>query len=218
MPDIRKWKGFGSVLGPKGLGRLDRPSRARLGFAVSSTCGSASRLDSWAGWARRPARPNRPAHGSLPSLSLTIRAQGATPRACPDRWGPLVSLSTDLVWRPDPMRMWPVRSCVRDQVCVWVVCAQDVFDGRPHWLGRDANAMSRPCRMVIAHGEAVAGSWRVTVGAQCGLTEARRGGGTGRPRGAGVHACTRVLASQGRGVAVPCAGHRHPGPAARRGG
>jgi hypothetical protein len=36
-------------------------------------------------------------------------------------------------------------------------------------------------------------------------------------RGMGAHARARVLASQGRGVAVPCAGHRHPGPAARRG-
>jgi hypothetical protein len=39
-----------------------------------------------------------------------------------------------------------------------------------------------------------------------------------RPRGAGAHARARVLASQGRGVAVPCAGHRHPRPATQRGG
>jgi hypothetical protein len=37
-------------------------------------------------------------------------------------------------------------------------------------------------------------------------------------RGMGAHARARVLASQGRGVALPCAGHRHPRPAARRGG
>jgi hypothetical protein len=37
-------------------------------------------------------------------------------------------------------------------------------------------------------------------------------------RGTGAHARARVLASQGRGVAVPCAGHRHPGHAARRSG
>jgi hypothetical protein len=40
----------------------------------------------------------------------------------------------------------------------------------------------------------------------------------GRQHGSGAHARARGLASQGRGVAVPCAGHRYPGPAARRGG
>jgi hypothetical protein len=39
-----------------------------------------------------------------------------------------------------------------------------------------------------------------------------------RSRGTGAHARARVLASQGRGVAVPCTGHGHPGPAARCGG
>jgi hypothetical protein len=35
---------------------------------------------------------------------------------------------------------------------------------------------------------------------------------------AGARARARVLVFQSRGVAVPCAGLRHPGPAARRGG
>jgi hypothetical protein len=36
--------------------------------------------------------------------------------------------------------------------------------------------------------------------------------GMARPRGAGAQARARVLVLQGRGVAVPCAGHQHPGP------
>jgi hypothetical protein len=55
---------------------------------------------------------------------------------------------------------------------------------------------------VDAHGEAVAQAWRGKAG--CGLGP--------------VHARAQVLVSQGRGVVVPCAGRRHPGPAARRGG
>jgi hypothetical protein len=51
---------------------------------------------------------------------------------------------------------------------------------------------------------------------------ARRGRGRGMAwhdsaRGTGAHARARILASQGHGVAVPCEGHRHPGPTARRG-
>jgi hypothetical protein len=42
--------------------------------------------------------------------------------------------------------------------------------------------------------------------------------GLGSARSAGAHARARVLASQGRGVAVPSARHRHLGPAARHGG
>jgi hypothetical protein len=41
---------------------------------------------------------------------------------------------------------------------------------------------------------------------------------TARVHGVGVHTRARVLASQGRSAAIPCAGHQHPGPAARRGG
>jgi hypothetical protein len=79
-----------------------------------------------------------------------------------------------------------------------------VLGKRPQRLGRDANATSRPRR---------------------GGERARRGRGAGMaglgvigPCSTGAHARARVLASQGCGVAVPCAGHRHPGPAARRGG
>jgi hypothetical protein len=43
-------------------------------------------------------------------------------------------------------------------------------------------------------------------------------GGTAGSRGTGAHARAWVLASQGRGVAVPSAGHRHLGPTAQRDG
>jgi hypothetical protein len=47
---------------------------------------------------------------------------------------------------------------VRATMCV---CgARRVLGERPHRLGRDANAMSRPHRGVDAHGEAVAQAWR----------------------------------------------------------
>jgi hypothetical protein len=62
------------------------------------------------------------------------------------------------------------------------------------------------------------GMARLGVRARSALTGTRRGGDSAWPRGAGAHARARGLASQSRGVAVPCAGHRHPGPAARRGG
>jgi glutamyl-tRNA reductase len=39
-----------------------------------------------------------------------------------------------------------------------------VFEEMTQGLGRDANATSRRRRMVAAHGEAVAGLWRVTAG------------------------------------------------------
>jgi hypothetical protein len=51
-----------------------------------------------------------------------------------------------------------------------------------------------------------------------GLDGGAAGLGMAQPCDAGAHACARVLASQGRGLAVLCAGHRYPGPAARRGG
>jgi hypothetical protein len=62
---------------------------------------------------------------------------------------------------------------------------------------------------VARHGEA---------GARLGPTAARRGWGSAWNRGAGSHAHARVLASQGRGVAVPCVGHGHPGHVTRCGG
>jgi hypothetical protein len=76
-------------------------------------------------------------------------------------------------------------------------------------------AMRTRCRGRVAgadvHGEAMAQ-------ARLGWGAANKGAGTAGSRGEGAHARARVLASQGRGVAVPCAGHRHLGPAARRGG
>jgi hypothetical protein len=62
--------------------------------------------------------------------------------------------------------------------------------------------MSRSRRGVGAHGEA----------------GPRHGSSTARARAGGAHARARVLVFQSRGVAVPCAEHRRPGPAARRGG
>jgi hypothetical protein len=113
--------------------------------------------------------------------------------------------------------------CVRAKVCG---CgAQRVLGERPQRPSRDANTTSRRWRVVTAHGKAVAGSWRGDGG--CGAGRAARqgkarakatGGGTARVRGAGARARARVLVFQSRGVAVPCAGHRHPGPAARHGG
>jgi hypothetical protein len=49
-----------------------------------------------------------------------------------------------------------------------------------------------------------------------GEAGSRQGGSTARARAGGAHARARCLAAQDRGVAVPCAGHRHSGPAARR--
>jgi hypothetical protein len=95
----------------KQLGRL----KAQLGLArlerVSSAYGSA-------GLRGRPARLSRPAHGSSPPTSLMERAEGAAPLAPLDRRVPLVGLSLDLVWRPDPVRLGPVRICVRVGRCV----------------------------------------------------------------------------------------------------
>jgi hypothetical protein len=81
-----------------------------------------------------------------------------------------------------------------------------MFEGMTEGLGHDMNATSRPRRVVVAHGKVVVRSWRGT--ARLGLSLALGCGG----------ARMRVLASQGRGMAVPCVGHRHPGPATRRDG
>jgi hypothetical protein len=103
-------------------------------------------------------------------------------------------------------------------VCVWVpVCvtsAPGVLEGMLEGVWprreRDVAAALRGHRarqgrggIVVQHG----------VGARLGRAAARRGGGTARPHGAVAHACARVLGSEGRGVAVPCTGHRHSGPA-----
>jgi hypothetical protein len=99
-----------------------------------------------------------------------------------------------------------VASCVCVPACMW--CASSVCSREcPRGFGHDANAISRLRCVVTAHGKAVVGSWRGV-----------NGGGAAVARVSwGAHARTRVLASQGRGVAVPCAGCRHPGPVARRG-
>jgi hypothetical protein len=94
------------------------------------------------------------------------------------------------------------RACVRAKVCV---CgARRVLGERPQRPSRDANATSRPRH----------GGRRARRGRDAGMARL----GHGWSRGTGAHARAQVLASQGRGVAVPCAGHRHPRPAARRGG
>jgi hypothetical protein len=110
-------------------------------------------------------------------------------------------------------------------VCMWVpwcrgvcvsVSTRRVLGEKPQRLGRDTNATSRPRR----------GGGRARRGQGIGMERlgqgkaraGQKGGSTACVRGKGAHARTRVLASQGRGVAVPCAGHRHHGPAARCGG
>jgi hypothetical protein len=81
--------------------------------------------------------------------------------------------------------------------------------GHGAWSPRTA----RPWRgRGVATAVAARGGWQGKARAKA------TGSGTARARGKGAHARTRVLASQGRGVAVPCAGHRHPGTAARCGG
>jgi hypothetical protein len=79
-----------------------------------------------------------------------------------------------------------------------------VLGEKPQRFGRDANATSRSRR----------GGGRARRGRGAGMARL----GVVGSRRSGAHARTRVLASQGRGVAVPCTGHRHTGPAARRGG
>jgi hypothetical protein len=116
----------------------------------------------------------------------------------------------------DLVRQEGVRVCVPECGCVAPEgCSGKGLKGlaatRTRRRGHVAG-LTRTARPWRRHGEAGRGR------AWCGLEETRRGGDTAWPRGAGVHACARVLASQGRGVAVPCAGHRHPGPAARCGG
>jgi hypothetical protein len=79
-----------------------------------------------------------------------------------------------------------------------------------HGKGGAAGSKGRhgPCRVVRVCERPT--SWPPRVAA------CRQQGGTVAV--SGVHARAQVLASQDRGVAVPCAGHRHPEPTARRGG
>jgi hypothetical protein len=64
----------------------------------------------------------------------------------------------------------------------------------------------------LAMAVAARGAWQGKARAKA------MGSGMARVRGAGARARARVLVFQSRGMDVPCAGHRHPGPAARRGG
>jgi hypothetical protein len=159
-------KGLGSVLGPKAVGPAGGPTRLGLAPRVRSSCGSAGRLGPWAGWVRRPAQTNRPAHGSLPSLSLSDNTDpgGSAPRF-PRQAGPAYRSPTrsGVAARSGvaQARVAPC-ACVPECVCVWL--AQSVFGEMPQGLGRDVNATSRPGCVVAAHGEAVVGSWRVMVG------------------------------------------------------
>jgi hypothetical protein len=96
-------------------------------------------------------------------------------------------------------------------------CAFEGMPERERLRGNDQGVMgvfegSWPRReRDVAWSPRTARPWR-------GRGAAWRGRGTARHRGAGAHARARVLASQGRGLAVPCAGHQHPGPVTRRGG
>jgi hypothetical protein len=89
------------------------------------------------------------------------------------------------------------------------VCgARKVLGRRPQRPGRDANATSRSRR----------GGGRARRGRGAGVARLGPRQQHGLGSAGGVHARARCLAAQDRGAAVPCAGHRHPGPAARRGG
>jgi hypothetical protein len=116
----------------------------------------------------------------------------------------------------DPLQQEGVRVCVTRCACVAPKgCSEKGLKGLAATRTRRRGLIAgwtRTARPWRRHGE------DGRVRARSGRAETRRGGDTAWPRGAGVHARARVLASQGRGVAVPCAGHRHPGPAARRGG
>jgi hypothetical protein len=182
--------------------RLSRPAWAGAGWVhhgLARLGSYAGRLSSSMGWtffllllAGLPPSPSPPRG---PAASVSVFA---------DRVAPLVGLYGI---RCGGSESGAVKECV----CVLVapracagVSARRVLGRMPQRHGRDAIAMSRSRR---------------------GGGRARRGRGAGVARvdaawscGVGAHARARSLAAQGRGVAVPCAGHRHPGPAARHGG
>jgi hypothetical protein len=117
----------------------------------------------------------------------------------PDRMGPVVGLRGIRCGEPGcGAADEGVCACERRSARAGVD-ARRALGEMPQRHGRDANATSRSRR----------GGGRARRGCGAGKAEARLGS---------VHARARVLVSQGRGVAVPCAGRRHPGPAARRGG
>jgi hypothetical protein len=121
------------------------------------------------------------------------------------------------------------------QVSVCVRCVRDVFDRRPHWPGRDANATSRRRCVVTAHGKAVAGSWRGTAWGtvrlgrgrvswrRCARTRAgpgflgpRRGRAMRRAPASWARSTTRRRGGDGGcgedgGMTGPCTKRRHGG-------
>jgi hypothetical protein len=84
------------------------------------------------------------------------------------------------------------------------------------WQGGVASGKGRhgPCRVVRVCKRVTSWPPRVAACRRQGGTAAVSDQGKGSIDGSGVHARARVLASQDHGVGVPCAGHRHPGPAA----
>jgi hypothetical protein len=75
-----------------------------------------------------------------------------------------------------------------------------------------------PCRVVRTGVRSTPWPPRVAARRWHGGTAVVSGQGKGSVDGSGVLARARVLEHQDRSVAMPCARHRHSGPAARRGG
>jgi hypothetical protein len=117
LPEADRWGPRSGWVKGKRKGPDSAQGPTRLGSApwVSSACGLAGRLGSWVGYACGPAWPNRPARVPPPPSLSTKRAQGAVPRASLNRRGPLVGLTPDLVWLPDPV--WQAVVCVRVSRC-----------------------------------------------------------------------------------------------------
>jgi hypothetical protein len=127
-----KRKGLGSDLGPKGVGLAQDTTRLGSAPWVSSACSSAGRLGPWTGWACRPARLNRPAHGPLLSpLSLAKWDKGAAPLAFPNRRGPIDGHPPDLVWQ----------AVVCARVCRCCVCVRGNDRGVICVQGNDRGVM-----------------------------------------------------------------------------
>jgi hypothetical protein len=98
----RKRKGNGlRFMGRKSLGRLSGLTRPHL----AQTCQLGLRLSRPA-QAHRLARLSRPAQApfSPPSLSDRAGLGGSAPRSL-DKRRPLIGLPSDLLWRPDPVRL-----------------------------------------------------------------------------------------------------------------
>jgi hypothetical protein len=178
--------GLGSQ-GQLGL-RLSRPARANglAGHAV------------WLGLIP-PRAWFLPLRGLAAHSSSSPRWAGLLPS--PPRWagcacssppltvclGPGVSVRGIRCGGPDPVQQTRVRVCVcvaPEGACG--VSAQGVLGERPQRPGRDANATSRSCRGVDAHGETVArlGVLRMSaaVALRCGCARTRAEPGCPGPR------------------------------------